>query len=233
MSEAPPAAGLSPMRKAILGIVKRGGSAAVGELAAELAVSYEAVRQQVRQLHREGWIERRVARDVSRVGRPEARYRLTPAADHLFPKHYDALSVELLDAVGERFGQGGVRAILADLTDARVREWEPRLQGMDLEERLAALQGIYLDGDPFVSVERGADGALRLVERNCPFLSVAEKRPALCSITVSALTRLLRRRVVRERTFQAGDGCCAFRVLDQKPVDADRYRFELEPAPGA
>jgi predicted ArsR family transcriptional regulator len=166
------------------------------------------------------------------VGRPKARYRLTPAGDHLFPKHYDALTVELLDAVGDKFGREGVAAILADLADARVREWAPRMEGLDLERRLRALRSIYLDGDPFVSVERD-EGGLRLVERNCPFLNVASKRPVLCSLTVSVLTRLLGHRVVREERFQEGDGCCAFRVLEDQPVDPKTYRFELEPAMGA
>jgi hypothetical protein len=43
-------------------------------------------------------------------------------------------------------------------------------------------------------------------------------------------TLLLGHRVVRERRFQAGDGCCAFRVLEDEPVDPKAYRFELEPA---
>lgn len=221
---------MSEMRKAILTIVKRRGPSAITELADELEVSYEAARQQVAQLHHEGWVQKRIDRSHARVGRPRARYRLTPAGDHLFPKHYDALTVELLDAVGERFGGEGIQAILADLADARVREWVPRLEGLGLEQRLRALSGIYLDGDPFVTVERDEDG-LRLVERNCPFLNVASRRPALCSLTVSVLTRLLGHRVVREERFQAGDGCCAFRVLEDRPVDPETYRFELEPAP--
>lgn len=219
---------MSEMRKAILAIVKRRGAAAIAELAEELGVSYEAVRQQITQLHSEGWLQKGIDRSQARVGRPQARYRLTPAGDHLFPKHYDALTVELLDAVGERFGGEGVQAILADLADARVREWAPRVEGLDLEGRLRALRGIYLDGDPFISVERNG-GGLRLVERNCPFLNVASKRPALCSLTVSVLTRLLGHRVVREERFQEGDGCCAFRVLEDRPVDPASYRFELEP----
>lgn len=222
---------MSEMRKAILAIVKRRGASAIAELADELDVSYEAVRQQITQLHREGWLGKQIDRGRARVGRPQSRYRLTPAGDHLFPKHYDALTVELLDAVGEKFGREGIRAVLARLAETRVREWAPRVEGLDLEQRLQALRSIYLDGDPFVSVERDEDG-LRLVERNCPFLNVAAKRPVLCSLTVSVLTRLLDHRVVREERFQSGDGCCAFRVLEDRPVDPATYRFELEPAAG-
>ena len=55
------------------------------------------------------------------------------------------------------------------------------------------------------------------------------QRPALCSTTVSTLTRLLGVRVVRRRKFQAGDGCCAFEVLLNEPIDPGEFRFEFEP----
>jgi len=225
-----PATEMSEMRRAILGLVKRRGSAAIAELAGELQVSYEAVRQQITQLHREGWLQKRVERggERRRVGRPQGRFRLTAAGDHLFPKHYDMLSVELLDAVAARSGETGLREVLGELADARVKEWKPRLQGLDLEERVERLRGIYLEDDPFVSVERAENGALRLVERNCPFLNVAAERPAVCSLTVAVLSRLLGRRVVRDERFQDGDGRCAFRILEERCTDADPFRFETE-----
>jgi predicted ArsR family transcriptional regulator len=226
-----PATEMSDMRRAILGIVKCRGSAAIAELADELDVSYEAVRQQITQLHREGWLQKRIDRggERPRVGRPQGRYRLTPAGDHLFPKHYDLLSVALIDAVADRFGAQGLKEVLGKLADARVREWLPLLEGLDLEERLELLRGIYLEDDPFVSVERTDNGDLRLVERNCPFLNVAAERPALCSMTVAILSRLLKRNVVREERFQNGDGRCVFCVLDERPEDPDTFRFEPEP----
>ncbi len=220
---------VSEIRRAILGIVKRRGAAAVQELAEELRISYEGARQQVVQMHREGWLEREVDRRAPQVGRPRSRYRLTAAGDHLFPKHYDALSVALIDALVARFGTAGLRGVLAELTEARVREWAPRLAGLSLPEKLERLRGIYLEDDPFISVEQTPGGAFRLVERNCPFLNVASRRPALCSLTVNTLSRLLGARVVREERFQAGDGCCAFRVLEERPAPGG-FHLEDDPA---
>lgn len=219
-------AGLSETRRALLSIIKREGSSSIAELARELGVSYENVRQQVGQMRAEGWLEPRVER--RKTGRPTSRYRLTAAGEHLFPKYYDVLSVELIDAVAERFGGDGIRLVLEHLTDARVNEWAPRLEGLSLRQKVEALRGIYLEDDPFTSVEDGDDGALRLVERNCPFLSVARERPALCSLTVSLLTRLLGYRVVREERFQAGHGRCVFRVLTDRPVSSGEFRFDFE-----
>jgi predicted ArsR family transcriptional regulator len=90
------------------------------------------------------------------------------------------------------------------------------------------LKGLYLDDDPFMDVEHGPDG-IRLIERNCPFLNVAVAHPALCSISVSMLTRLLGVRVVREERFQAGDRRCVFRILPDVPVKLDLFQFEPEP----
>src|SRR4029077_19972848 len=93
-----------------------------------------------------------------------------------------------------------------------------------------ALKGIYDEDDAFTSVKKDARGYM-LVERNCPFLNVALKRPRLCSITVSTLTRLLGVRVVREERFQDGDRRCVFRVLEDEPVDVRSFRFAPEPEP--
>ena len=72
------------------------------------------------------------------------------------------------------------------------------------------------------------DGELRLIERNCPFLNVASRRPALCSVTVSTLSRLLGYRVVREKRFQDGDGRCVFRVQLDDPIEVDDFQFAFE-----
>jgi predicted ArsR family transcriptional regulator len=113
------------------------------------------------------------------------------------------------------------------MTDARVEEWETRLQGLSLAERVEALKEIYLEDDAFMDVDDSGD-RLSLIERNCPFLNVAKRRPLLCSVTVSALTRLLGYRVIREERLQNGDGRCVFRVLLNEPVEEGSFNFTLE-----
>jgi predicted ArsR family transcriptional regulator len=227
--------GLTETRLQILAHLKKQREATTRDISAALKVSYEAVRQHLVQLERDGWIKRSTDRNPEAgAGRPLARFELTAAADHLFPKHYDALAVEMVDAIADHLGADALREVLTALTDARVRKWEPQLKGKSLRERVDALRDIYLQDDPFTAVE--SDGAgLRLVERNCPFLNIALRRPALCSVTVSALTRLLGVRVEREECFQKGDRCCAFRVLAGEPADEIPFHFEDEsgsvPAP--
>ncbi len=224
---------ISPTRRALLEAYKRQGPATIAELAERLEMSGEAIRQQLVQLQREGWIEasiergERVERADAGAGRPPARFRLTPSGDHLFPKTYDALAVMLLDTVAGELGKPAFEKVLAAIAEGRVRDWEPRMRGLGLAERVQALKAVYGDGDPYMEVEK-VRGGFRLVERNCPFLNIAMQRPALCSVTVSALSRLLGVRVVREERFQHGHGRCVFRVLAHEAADPEQG-FALEP----
>jgi predicted ArsR family transcriptional regulator len=86
-----------------------------------------------------------------------------------------------------------------------------------------------VEDDPHTSMRKDQKGYV-LVERNCPFLNVAMRRPQLCAITVNTLTRLLGVRVIREERFQDGHRRCVFRVLEDQPVDTVNYRFEMEQA---
>jgi predicted ArsR family transcriptional regulator len=219
---------LPDSRRAILVALKQRGNATIAQLATVLGLTGEAVRQQLVQLHRDGWVESAIDRGAEpRTGRPATTYRLSQAGDHLFPKNYDTLSVSVIDAIAEELGPDAASRILARLVDDRVAAIEPTLRGMTLAEKVTALKSWYLDDDPFMSSEETRDG-FRLVERNCPFLNTAMRRPTLCSVSVNALTRILGVRVERDEKFQNGDGRCVFRVHADEPIDRDTWEFTLE-----
>jgi predicted ArsR family transcriptional regulator len=220
---------LPDSRRAVLQHLKREGAATAGELAERLGMTREGARQWLQVLEKEGAIARTAPRETGGAGRPAVSFALTPEGEHLFAKNYDSLAVSLVDAVADQLGQEALVKLLAAITEQQVKEWEPKLAGKSLPERIKALKGIYFEEDPHTSVRKDARGYV-LVERNCPYLNVALRRPHLCSVTVSTLTRLLGVRVVREARFQDGDRRCVFRVLEDQPVDPDSYGFTLEEA---
>lgn len=226
MSEQAHHQSLPRTRAAIMEFLKRQGNATCADIAKHLGHTPEAVRQHLVALGGEGWVAREGTSAENRPGRPSVHYRLTDAGDHLFPKHYDAMSIELIDTLVERLGESGLRDMLAAITDRQVERWETELSGLGLQAKLEKLKGIYFENDPYTRVERDGDGFV-LIERNCPFLNVAMRRPALCSVTVSTLSRLLGVRVYREARFQDGDRHCAFRVRPDRPLDKG-FRFEFE-----
>ncbi|HWZ62536.1 MAG TPA: MarR family transcriptional regulator [Steroidobacteraceae bacterium] len=216
---------------ALLEALKREGPLTIRALARTLGVTYEAARQQIAELTRAGSVAASESRTDGATGRrpgPASRsYRVSAAAEHLFPKHYDELTAELVQLVRERFGGAGLAEILSRMTEARVRRWAPRLEGLGLKEKLKVLTALYEDKDAYMQVE-WRDGAPALIERNCPFLSVAQKHPAICSVSVNTLERLLGCRVVREQRFQAGHGKCVFRLRPDE-VRSSAAEFALEP----
>ena len=219
---------LPDSRRQIMQFLKRQGDATAGEVAEHLQISREGARQQLQLLENEGWVSRH-ERAAAGAGRPAVAFRITAAGDHVFPKNYDQLSLTLVDAVAEQLGPEALQKLLAAITEQQVRHWEPRLAGLSLPERIKALKDIYIEDDPHTSMRKDQRGYV-LVERNCPFLNVAMRRPQLCAITVNTLTRLLGVRVVREERFQAGDRRCVFRVLEDQPVDSATHAFEMEQA---
>jgi predicted ArsR family transcriptional regulator len=210
----------------IVALIKVDGETTMATLAGRLGITYEATRQQVRQLEAAGLVVACRRPNPAGVGRPLCYYGLTPAGDHLFPKSYDELALALIDSVGATLGEAALRQVLAAITEAQVRQWQPQLAGLSLAERLAALRDFYIQNDPFTEAH-AQDGDLWLVERNCPFLNVASRRPALCSVTVNSLARLLGYRVSREQRFQEGHGRCLFRVHAGEPLPAGA-EFRLE-----
>ena len=221
---------ISDVQQQILTFIKQQGQTTNAAIAEHLNVSYEAVRQQLRQLEiAQLVVSRKKGPEGQRVGRPTRVYTLSAAGDHLFPKAYDELAVELIDTLAAVLGPDALRQVLASFTDQKVRQWTPDLQDKSLLERLKALKGIYLEDDAYMEVDQDeVSGELRLVERNCPFLNVASRRPALCSVTVSTLIRLLGYKVTREKRFQDGDGRCVFRVHLDQPVNTNTFRFAFE-----
>lgn len=222
-------AAMAEPRRALLKSLKGQGPKAISQLAEEVGITYEGVRQHLSQLELEGWIQRRIEPRTPGPGRPRSLYHLTIAGDHLFPKGYDDLAVALIDAAADRLGKKAVQDLLEEVATRKVEQWQPAVEGLPLEGRLEVLKNIYVADDPFCKVEYGPDEAPRLVEMNCPYLEVARRRPALCSVTVSVLRRLLGRPVVRTERFQEGDGRCVFRVLEKAPNAEKEPLFDWEP----
>jgi predicted ArsR family transcriptional regulator len=217
----------SETRKAILMALKQNGSETIASLTTKLNISNEGVRLHLVQLERDGLIKRQTERCGSAGGRPAKTVRLTSKGETLFPKQYDALTIEVIDTVANQLGKDAMKMVLSTMAEARVREWEWRLNGLDLADRVNALKDLYSTNDQYMDVESSGE-TIRLIERNCPFHDVAIQRPVLCNVTLSTLTRLLGCRVVREKSFQNGDGCCVFRIKTDEPVDIDATPFLLE-----
>src|SRR5438552_6644903 len=98
-------------RRAIVRLLKEEGALDSSALARRLRLTAMAVRQHLYRLQREKLVtaeERPVP-----LGRPAKHWQLTRKADRLFPDAYAEVSVALIDAVGDAFGEAGLKRVLA------------------------------------------------------------------------------------------------------------------------
>jgi len=197
--------------------LKHTGEATADELAASLGVTVSAARQQLDNLAADGLV---VWRPQSRGrGRPIHLYRLTRAAEPLFPKAYGGLTTELLGYVADA-DPNLVDDIFDRRRQRRLEAAQARLAavGDDFAARVAEMARILDDDGYLASWEAMPDGSFRIVEHNCAVLDVAERYGQACTSEIAFLRQALPdARVERVSHMIAGAHSCAYSIVLAAP----------------
>jgi predicted ArsR family transcriptional regulator len=210
----------------ILGSLRQDGAQTARELAVRFGITGVAVRTQLRALMATGLIRREwtqregeagSAGFTRALGRPSARYSLTPAADALFPKQYERFARQLLETLKTQLGPEALDRILA--------HWESELHAhLDAtlpQQPAARLQALaqHQSANGFMAeVQQDAQGGIALIERNCPIATLAAKHPEICDHEASLFSRTLKWKTTLESCQARGDGVCVFRIGRAKPA---------------
>jgi predicted ArsR family transcriptional regulator len=205
----------APAPQALLLALRRDGPLSPEGLAGQFHISRTAALQQLRVLAAEGLVERRSMRHG--VGRPRHLYDVTERAQPLLPASYDRLSVSLLGAVQEVGGSELLGRVFEARREAQGRAIRERFAARGLSEapladRARELATIQSE-QGYVCEVREADGALHLVEHNCPIHEVAETAPAACDAEAQLFRDVLGVEIVRERHLASGERCCDYRLI--------------------
>jgi DeoR family suf operon transcriptional repressor len=202
---------LPTTRRAILNLLKREGSLTAADVAVALSLTPAAIRLQLAHLEEDGLLERDEA-PSGRRGRPTYLYRLSSAADALYPKRYGDLATELLGYLGGPDSEQ-VEALFEQRRQRRVDDAKPKLSNLSFDEQVLALAAI-LDQDGYLAdAERLNDGSWRITEHNCAILAVAHGFSQACSSELSFIREALPGAKV-ERVAHLMDGAhvCAYLV---------------------
>lgn len=213
--ESASASGTSGLRRAILMRLRHDGPSSPEGLAANLGLSRTGVLQQLHALEAAGLVAREAVRHG--VGRPRHVYDVTDAAQDLFPTNYDGLASGLLAAIRSIGGE----ELLGDVFEERRRLTRDRLRQrmadrlpadaplLDKARELAVIQ----DEQGYIAeAVIGADGVIRLIERNCAIHRVSSEHAAACAAELDLFRELLGTDVQRETHIAAGDRCCTYRI---------------------
>jgi predicted ArsR family transcriptional regulator len=203
-------------RRHILVAIKRKGGMTADELAEELGISAVAVRRHLANLERDQLVEHE---EVKRpVGRPGFVYRLSSAANLLFPSSYHQLATYVLKAVKSLFGQEAVDLIFEQRREEMVRTYVARMHGDSLRERLAQLTDLRAAEGYMATWEETGDGRFILHEHHCPTLWVAEYCGPACREEMTMLSEVLDAEVTRQSHQVDGDTTCSYEIRPHQPA---------------
>lgn len=199
-------------RRKLLLLLRKHPGVTVTELAAELDLTGMGVRRHLDVLETDGLVETTECPRGAR-GRPATGWRLSATGLELFPRRYDAIALDVLEDVAEHAGPDAVAAVFARRTDKLVTEYEAVLADRDtLEGRVAGLTKIRDEAGYMAETSIGTDGELILTENNCAVHRVAERHPAVCSMELALIRRVLGPDVEVSRVAHtmAGDAVCSY-----------------------
>lgn len=200
-------------RRAILELLKWHGPQDARTLAGRLEISAMAVRQHLYSLADDRLV---TSDDEPRpMGRPAKLWRLTPAADELFPNAHAELTVSLIQSMRETFGDRGVDRLIAARTRRQIEAYRAQVRdGGSLRERLQTLASLRTREGYMAEVEEETGGALLLIENHCPICAAARACTNLCAGELRVFQQVLGAGVTVERIdhILAGARRCAYRV---------------------
>ena len=187
----------------------RGTTKTVNELAAELALTDNAVRAHLLSLERDGLIKQSGLQRGTR--KPHFAYELTAEADNLFPKAYDALLTQLITALKGRLSPATLEQVLRDVGRSLAGAQTSNRKKGNLESRVslgvAALEDI--GGAARIEKEKGK---FFIRSEGCPLAAAVAEHPEVCRLAETMLSEIIGGEV-RERCDRDGAPRCRFEVI--------------------
>jgi predicted ArsR family transcriptional regulator len=154
-------------------------SASAVDLARDLGLTPNAIRQQLLVLERDGLVsERSVRRGPTK---PTLEFSLTSRAEQLFTQPYDRMLSAVLSEVRNQEGAQGVARIFEGIAKRTARSARERITSPTPEGKMAGLaallrkKGVNADYNLI-------EGGLELHEHNCPYATVVKEHPEVCSV---------------------------------------------------
>jgi predicted ArsR family transcriptional regulator len=199
-------------RRAIVKRLKAEGPVDSARLARRMGLTPMAVRQHLYALQREKLVTAEERK--GRLGRPAKYWQLTREADRLFPDAYAELSVALIGALGDTFGETGVQRVLESRCAAQRTAYRARIDASaPLGDKLRALAKQRTEEGYMAEVRRDGDGYL-FIENHCPICAAATVCQGFCSTELELFRDVLGPEVAVERGehIVSGDRRCVYRV---------------------
>ncbi|MGI0068598.1 MAG: helix-turn-helix transcriptional regulator [Thermoplasmata archaeon] len=206
--------GFAGAKRTILLHLKQSGSTSLAELARTAGISKTAALGHLALLESQGWIERSFRRGA--VGRPPVCFQLSPRSTQLFPQSYSEVSRAALDFIERRLGRPAVVELLQERAHDLADRNRSRVSAHRLSERVERLATVRSEGGYMAEVGTRRQGAVELMEHNCPVLALVGRYPEACDIERRMFESVLRAQVGVSHRIVAGDAVCRFWIRERE-----------------
>lgn len=185
--------------------ILRSSACTVDELATRLELTDNAVRAHLATLERDGLVRQSGLRRGPR--KPHFTYVLTPEADALFPKAYDALLNQLITVLKTRLQPAEIEDVLREVGRAMAADapagdsLKSRVQtALKVLEAIGGSAEVEQDEDTFVIKGHG-----------CPLAAAVNVHPEVCRLAETLVAEIVKV-PVREFCDREGQPKCRFEI---------------------
>jgi len=189
--------------------ILRGSPCTVDELAGKLDLTDNAVRAHLLTLERDGLVRQSGLRRGPR--KPHFTYELTPDADALFPKAYDALLNQLIAVLKNRLKPSEIEEVLREVGRAVAAD-APAAN--DLESRVQIAVKVLESIGGAAQVQEREDKIL-IAATGCPLAAAVEAHPEVCRLAETLVAEIVKV-PVEEKCDREGRPKCRFEITPQK-----------------
>ena len=195
--------------------LKTRGPQSIAVIARAMDVTAEAVRQQMTRLHADGLFDAE-SRSAGR-GRPTQIWFLTAAGHGRFPDTHAEMTVQMIAAVRQVFGDEGIDKLVQVRENAMLNVYQQAMQDApDLKARLERLVDVR-SAEGYMAELREDEAGFVFIENHCPICSAAKACMGFCRSELELFRKVLGEgvQVDREEHILAGARRCAYRVSER------------------
>lgn len=189
----------------------RASPCTVDELAGKLDLTDNAIRAHLLTLERDGLVRQSGLRRGPR--KPHFTYALTPEADALFPKAYDALLNQLIAVLKNRLEPAEIEEVLREVGRA-IASGAPEGEGADLEKRIHTAVRVLETIGGATEVEYG-DDKIVIRGHGCPLAAAVSVHPEVCHLAETLVAEIVKV-PVKEHCDRSGSPKCRFEISPEE-----------------
>jgi predicted ArsR family transcriptional regulator len=187
--------------------ILRGSAGTVEELAAKLQLTDNAVRAHLATLERDGLVQQSGLRRGPR--KPHFTYVLTPAADRLFPKAYDALLNQLIAVLKTRLTPADIEEVLREVGRA-VAAGAPAGKEDNLDSRVQRALTVLEALGGAAQAEKH-DDKIVIRSSGCPLAAAVSVHPEVCGLAETLIAEIVKA-PTKEHCDREGRPQCRFEI---------------------